>query len=138
MAFIKGKDLRISVGDKKIFHSTECSLSITRDLEEIATKDTDGKMQLAGDYSWSLSASALVNVDAAVTTHTKTEALIDAVLSGTPVTVEFTTGVVGATVYSGSAFVVQADITASNGTTVTGSFSFTGNGDLEAGVVPTP
>lgn len=132
MAFIKGKNLRIIVGGKPLFHATECSLSITRDLEEIATKDTDGKEQLAGDYSWTMSTSALVNVDAGVTTHTKVETLVDAVLSGDTVTIEFTTDTTGERVYSGSAFVTQADLTAANGSVATGSFSFTGNGDLTA------
>ncbi|OIQ16547.1 MAG: hypothetical protein BM557_09540 [Flavobacterium sp. MedPE-SWcel] len=136
MAFIQGKKLRLSFGGKKLWHATECSLSITTDFEELASKDTDGKNQLPGDYSWTLSTSNLVaDLPDGDTTHVNADDLIDLQLNDTIVTVEFTTGVTDDTVYSGSAYVSQSDITATNGAVSSGSFSFNGDGKLTKDVV---
>lgn len=129
--FIKGKDLRLSFGGKTLWHASTCTLSISTDFEEIATKDTQGKEQTPGDYAWTVSTENMV-ADKPVgdTTHVDVHDLIGFQLANTPITVEFTTGVTGAKIYSGTVYVQQADLTAANGSTVTGSFSFVGAGDI--------
>jgi len=127
MAFIKGKDARFKFNDKFLLHATECSLSISLDLEEIATKDTVGKEQLPGDYSYTLATSALVATPTGdqATTHSVSEILVNAALDKTLIPWEFPTAT---TIYSGFCYVTQADITATNGSVAGSSFSLTGSG----------
>ncbi len=55
--FIKGKNLRLKVEGKTVFHATECTWSTSRELEDIATKDTNGKRRVLGDYDFTCSTS---------------------------------------------------------------------------------
>ncbi len=133
MAFIKGKDLRIKIGNKKVWHATECSISISTDTEEVATKDTNGKVVVPGDYGYTLSTSALVaTLDVGNTTHVTSDQLIALQLAGTAVTWEFASAEVGTILYSGTAYITQSDITAATGSIANTSFSFTGSGDIAA------
>lgn len=51
--------MRITLEDKKVYHSTECSLTLSRELKERNTKDTDGVKRAKGKKSWSASTSSL-------------------------------------------------------------------------------
>jgi len=127
---IKGKHMRLSFEGKTLFHATSCSLSISSTLEAIATKDTDGEMNIPGNYSWSLSTSALFANKPVGSTQVDFNELVVMQLAGTEIDVEFTTGEVGDTIYSGKAFIESADVTAEVGSMANGSFSFKGNGNL--------
>ena len=52
-------NLRMTLDEKTIYHSTECSVSLTREIRERSTKDTDGVERAKGQKSFSGSASAL-------------------------------------------------------------------------------
>jgi hypothetical protein len=52
-------NLRMTLDDKTVFHSTECSLTVTREIRERSTKDTDGIERAKGQKSFSGSASSL-------------------------------------------------------------------------------
>lgn len=133
---IKGKDLRIKLDDNTIYHATECSFSTTREIESIATKDTDGNKGTAGNYEWSLSTNALVASKAALSTQNDTKSILDAYLLGNIVAVEFTTDVTGDVVISGNAFIASCNITAAVGSSATYDVSFTGDGDVTVATVP--
>lgn len=129
--FYKGKDLRIKVGGKPMFHSTSCSISVSTTLESIATKDTDGTINVAGNYEWSLSAETLTVNKAVAGTQADTFDLLTLQLAGEEVEIEMTTGKKGDILLKGMALIESTNINADNGSSSTSSYSFKGNGDLE-------
>lgn len=134
---IQGKNLRLKFNDKLLMHATECSIDISSDTEEIASKDTQGKEVISSDYGYTLSTSALYStLPSGDTTHMTSDALIDAQLDRTLVEWEFTTGVEGQKIYSGQCYVTSSNIGASNGSIANTSFTLTGTGDITRGVVP--
>ncbi|MDM1408055.1 hypothetical protein [Myroides sp. DF42-4-2] len=133
--FYKGKKVRISLGGKTLYHATSCKVDISTELEEIATKDTDGKISVPDGYSWSASTEALVADKPANSTQADAMDLIDYQLAGTELDFEFTTSVTGDFVLKGKVLVSQASVDASTGSAVKGSFSFVGQGDLTREVV---
>ncbi|MDM1065790.1 hypothetical protein HXZ88_09165 [Myroides odoratimimus] len=128
--FYKGKDLRIKVGGKPMFHSTSCSISISTTLEAIATKDTNGTINAPGNYEWSLSAETLTVNKAVAGTQADTFDLLTIQLKGEEVEIEMTTGKKGDILLKGTAYIESTGITADNGSNSTASYSFKGNGDL--------
>ena len=128
--FIKGKNLRLKVEGKTVFHATECNWSTSRELEDIATKDTNGKRRVLGDYDFTCSTSMMLAEKAASGTQHDVFDLLEMYKDGVKVDIEFTTDVAGSKVISGSYYIQQCDITASNGSTATGNFSFAGEGDF--------
>lgn len=131
----KGKNVRFSFQGKTLYHATSCKLSISTALEDIATKDTDGTVSVPSNYSWSLSTDSLVADKPVVSTQASFMDIIDYQLAGTEIDVEFTDGVVGSFKYAGKVFVESSDMTADVGSSMTGSASFKGNGNLTKSVV---
>ncbi len=139
MVWKKGKNLRVVLADKKVWHATESSFTTSRDVEEIATKDTDAKEQTLGDISWSLSVSNMVaDLPVGNTTHVDTDSLLQSYLDGDLIAVQFIVddAAEGEKYISGNVYLTQCDITASNGATVTGSFTLTGTGAFTIETVP--
>lgn len=133
---IKGKDLRIKIAGETNYHATECTFSISRTLESIATKDTDGEKKTAGNYTWTLGTNALVANKATASTQNDTKAILDALIAGTVVAVEFTTDVEGDIIITGNAFLESVNITASVGSSATYDVSLSGDGDITVAAVP--
>lgn len=133
----QGKKVRISLAGKVIYHATECTINIDSQTESIATKDTDGNISLPDGYSWTASTNALVAVvsSGSAATHTGAIDVVALQLAQSEVDFEFTTGETGDFVFSGKAYVTSSSITATVGSTVKGSFTFTGNGNLTKSVV---
>lgn len=127
----KGKDLRIGVGGKTLYHSTSCSIQISTTLEAIATKDTKGTMNVPGNYEWSLSAESLTADKAVDSTQADYFDLIVSQLQGEEIDIEMTTGAKGEILMKGKAYIESTGISADVGSSSTSSFSFKGNGDLE-------
>ena len=126
-----GHKLRVIIGDKKVLHSTSCKINVSVKLEEIASKDTDGNVVTASNYSWTISGDALVAKKATgVTTHLDTKELMQAVLGRADQVVQFTTDETGDFVFSGNAIFESCDLTADDGSSAKYSFSMKGNGDL--------
>lgn len=132
----QGKNVRLILDGKKVFHATDCGISVSRELESIATKDTQGNLQTPGAYSWSATLSTLVaERDPVTTTHHSFKDVFQKTLDGTLCELQYTTGETGDMVFSGQVYITQADFSAPTTGAATGSFSFTGNGDLTLDVV---
>ncbi|WKW47261.1 phage tail tube protein [Myroides sp. JBRI-B21084] len=126
----KGKNVRFSLNGKTLFHATTCSISISTTLESIATKDTNGTLSVPGNYEWSMSTSALVADKPAGSTQSDFMDLLALQLSGAEIDIEFTTGEAGDFLLKGKVFIESSSINAETGNSVSGDFSFKGNGDL--------
>jgi len=135
--FTKGKNLRLKFAGDKFYHAQECSLSISAKDEDVSTKDTQGDEIISDGYSYTISTSGLMAVlpDGTVG-YITTGDLMRSLIAGTFLEWEFTDEVVGNDVYSGTVKISQGDITASNGSGATSSFSFKGSGDIVITVVP--
>lgn len=134
-----GKFLRFKFNDKKLIHATNCKLTVSSKLEEIATKDTDGTVSIPSGYSFTGSAEALLSkTPSGDTTHITADAVLDLQLEGEEIDVEFTTDVTGDFIYAGKAFINNFDFGAEVNASVKVTISFTGNGNLTKTVVPTP
>jgi len=137
--FYKGKNLRLKFEGKVLYHATSCGLSIATDSDEIATKDTLGKVFIPGSYSGSLTTDCLIADKLA---GVPGEAFNDAFdlmvlqLNATEVDWEFTNDVVGDRILSGKAYFVNSDITAEEAGIASGSFTLTTTGDITIGLVP--
>lgn len=132
----KGKNIRLILDEKKVFHATECGISISVNLESIATKDTDGNVSTPGAYEWSASLSALVaDPDNTNTTHHGFNEVVQKMLAREECLFQYTTEETGDFIYSGSVYITSADISASTEGAATGNFAFTGNGNLTLATV---
>lgn len=126
----KGKNMRLSYNGKTLYHATSCKWSISTKLEEIATKDTNGTVSTPSNYAWNASAEALVANKPAASTQLDFMDIVSLQLAGTEIDVTFSDGATGNFILSGKVYVESSDITAEVGNSVTGSFSFKGNGNL--------
>jgi hypothetical protein len=130
-----GKNLRIRVGGKTIFHATECTFTTSRNMESIASKDTNGEQVTPGNYSWGVSTNFLVaNIPTASTTQIGTKQILDTYQAGTEVEVQFSTEIVGDVIITGQSFIESINMSAPTNGVATGDASFKGNGDFETTV----
>lgn len=135
--FYRGKNLRLSFEGNTLYHATSCNLSIASDTEEIATKDTNGKLVIAGSYAGSITTDCLIADKEALATD-KSDAfdIMQLQIDKTEVTFQFTTGNTGDRVISGTCIVTGSDITAEEAGIATGSFTLVTTGDIVIGLVP--
>lgn len=134
MAIYDGTTMRLKFGTKVLFHEVNAKFSTSKEFKELASKDINGKQTTPGSYTWSLSCDSLIaNGDGSTQEDVKT--LLDYYLADTLVAVEFSTNVAADIVLAGNVYISQCDIDATNEEGVTGSFSFTGNGDFTVGIV---
>jgi hypothetical protein len=131
----KGKNVRFSFNGKTLYHATSCKLTISTKLEEIATKDTDGTVSTPSNYAWSISTESLVANKPLASSQSDFMDIVSLQLAGTEISIEFTTGAAGDFKLSGKVYTESSDITAEVGNSVTGSFSFKGNGNLTKAIV---
>lgn len=127
----KGRNVRLRLGGKTIYHATSAKISVSADLEELATKDTDGKLSVFGGYNWNASAESLVADKPEQSTQVDAEDLLEYLTKGTELEFQFTTNKTGDFVWAGKVLVSQCDVDASVSGAVKGSFSFVGQGDLD-------
>jgi hypothetical protein len=126
-----GKNLRIKVDGKTIFHATECSFTTSRNMESIASKDTNGEQVTPGNYTWGVSTNYLVaNKPDASTTQIGMKEILDTYQAGTEVEVQFTTNIVGDVIVTGQTFIEGLNMTAGTNGVATGDASFKGTGDF--------
>jgi hypothetical protein len=127
----QGGATRISYDGKTLYHTKSCKLQISTKMEEIATKDTNGTVSTPSNYAWSLSAESLVaDIPSGSTTQIGFMDIVALQLAKTLLTVEVSDGVAGSWIASGSVYVESADVDMTVDQSVSGSFSFKGNGDL--------
>lgn len=118
---VLGNVIYIGLNGTKIAALKSCELSNKVDTIEIASPTTgQWKTFLAGRKEWSMSCSYLVMSTAVMKTN--------ALSVGTTYTITFTDGT---TTITGSAICIMAEVTASVGALVKGSFKFQGTGQLE-------
>lgn len=131
-----GKAVRFTLDGKVLFHATSCKLSISTNLEAVATKDTDGEVSTPGNHTWSMTTDCLVaDKPTGSTTQSGFMDIVGLMLAKTPIDVEFSTQETGDFILSGQVFVENADIDASVNQSVSGSFSFKGNKNLTKSTV---
>lgn len=138
---IKGQNLRIKLDGKYIAASTNASINLTADTEEVTTKDDgtqDGllwKKQEAVLASWDLSADAVYVVDEEETGITA-DAAMDLIGKEVTVVFEQVNGAHNrdtvAEIRSGKAIVTSVNISAQNRSNGTFSIQAQGNGPLES------
>lgn len=127
----KGKNLRVRIGGKTVFHATECSFTTSRNMDSIASKDTNGEEVSPGNYTWGLSTNFLMaDKPDASTTQLGIKDLLDAYQAGDVLDVEFTTDELGDVVISGEVYIESLDLTAPTNGVATGSTSLKGSGDF--------
>lgn len=132
----KGRDLRIKVEGKTVFHATECSFSSSMNIDSVATKDTIGEVGTPSTLSWTLSTNALMtNAPSGSTTTQGTKSIFDYHTAGTRVSIEFTTGVNGDMIISGEAYIESCEIQAPVQGNATFSASFKGDGNYTTDLV---
>jgi len=126
-----GKNLRIRVDGKTIFHATECSFTTSRNMDGIASKDTNGEQVSPGTLTWGVSTNYLVaNKPDASTTQIGLKEILDTYVAGAQVQVQFTTSVAGDVIITGDTFIEGINLTAGVNGVATGDASFKGNGDF--------
>jgi hypothetical protein len=133
----KGKEMRLRFGEKTLYHATSCQLTVSSKTTEVATKDTNGDIVTPDGYTATLSTDSLW-ADKANGTTTQIDPidLLQEQLDETLLTFEFTTGVVGDKIVSGSCYVTSTDLGAEVGSNATAAFQFTVSGDITAALVP--
>ena len=109
MAFQNGRALRISIGASVILGATSCSLSVSADTLETATKDSTGswKNSVMAGLSATLTHSGLL-----VTDHADLTAHWASLVAGTEFSWEFTDGVATHNKWSGTGFFTGMSIEA--------------------------
>lgn len=134
--FYRGRNMRISLEGLTLFHATSCTLSIQSDVDEVATKDTSGKVLIPGSYSGSISMdNLLADIDVGNVTQVDQATLLGYQLNQTEISWEFTTGVSGDLLISGTGYLVGSDLSAETEGIGTGSFSIQTTGDITVGTV---
>ncbi|WP_271856074.1 phage tail tube protein [Patiriisocius marinus] len=126
-------NLRFTVDGKTFYHSTSCSLSLTRELKERATKDTTGTERAKGVKSWSMTADGLAVYNGDGTTALDMFGLFDAYNDDTDtnIDVEFVQDESDATYkLVGEGIIDSLDGTFANEEDGTASISIQGSGSL--------
>jgi predicted secreted protein len=137
MAIYDGSLLRLKIDGSTVYHSTEASISMSRDFKERSTKDTEGTEIAPGIKSWSASCSALgvQELPAGVTTALAFEQLFDKYDADTVLDVEFSLDATGTTFYKGTCFIESLELNAPNEEDATASISLRGSGIVEKATV---
>lgn len=126
-------NLRLTLADKTVYHSTECSLSMSREFKERATKDTDGTERAKGIKSWSASASGLAVYNGDGIESHDFYAIFDLYNDDTdaPIVIEFVPEEADATYkLVGNGFIESLENTSTNEEDGQASISITGSGAM--------
>lgn len=126
-------DLRVTLDGKTFYHSTSCSLSLSRELKERATKDTTGTERAKGTKSWSMSADGLGVYNGDGSDSLDLFGLFDAYDddTDTPISVEFVPDEGDAAFkFAGEGILDSLEGTFGNDEDATASISISGSGAL--------
>jgi len=132
-------NMRFTFGDKTIYHSTSCSLSLSREFNERATKDTNGTERAKGTKNWSATVEGLAVYNSDGVSTMDFFALFDAYDDDTdaPIDVEFSPDEADAGFkLTGAGFIENLEKTMPNDEDATISFSVLGNGSMTKVVIP--
>ena len=136
---LDGRLMRLTLDGDKVIHSTSCSLSISVEIRDTASKDipngwADGE---TGTKSWTVSAEGLFSYDATIDAETRLSAsdLADLISVGDKIAFEMLTGVTGDVKYTGTVIFNGLENTFPNNDNSTYSVSLTGAGPLATEVI---
>lgn len=142
---LKGKNLMLFVSEKALALATSCSLDLTANTEDAASKDSGGwdDPEITG-WAWTASSDNMCAADEADSVDLAYEALVALWLAGEPVDVKFGVAANASDVdvpapgwtvptkgYSGKAIIDSVKITAANKQNATISVTLKGKGALE-------
>ena len=145
---VEGKDLMLFLDGKTVALATSCTLNVSRNMDEASSKD-DGSWRTVtpGDAQWDISADALFSPDGEDSNNQVAFAdLFASLVDGKELTAVFTIANNASSNglpdggwlpqstggYTGKCYVNSSSISAAKGSAASSSFSFTGNGPLEA------
>jgi predicted secreted protein len=123
-----GTNLLLKVGETVVGHTTSCTLSVSNDMADATTKDSQGWSEsLAALKSGEISFDGLVDYSDA----NNAEQLLDLLMARTKVTCVFGTATTGDSVYTAQGFVssleqsaeMEAAVTFSGTITLTGAIT---------------
>lgn len=138
---LNGRLMRLTIAGEKLIHETECSIDISVEVRDTASKDipegwADGE---TGQKSWTSSISGLFSYDDTIgdpgEARADAEAFFDAVAAGSKVAVEFLTGVSGDIKFTGDAIVTAVNYSFPNNENATYSITLQGAGPLEKATI---
>jgi hypothetical protein len=128
MALDYNGSMRVKTGTKTILHEQESSFSMSVGMQEIATKDIEGKHYNPQDIEWSITGTGIAdNSDADAQVDIK--ALMDTMKSKAQVAVEMTDDVTGNLAISGAGYYESLSIKSTNKEKVTFDFTLKGIGE---------
>jgi predicted secreted protein len=135
MGLVKGTDLRIFVGTKKIANETTCSIDLSTSMIETSSKDSGSwATQIPGRKAWSISATIQVDYADGGANYTYDE-LLTAWLDQTELDVSFKTATVADTTLTGKAYVESKPVQAGDQEIATVEITLQGTGALTKNVV---
>lgn len=106
MGILVGRNFRLKIGDKTIYHATECTMNSTLKLDGIATKDTFGEVVTPDTISWTVSSKGLAAMlETGDTTRHDVSTLIDLHTTKSSMLMEFTSGTLNEITISGVVFI---------------------------------
>jgi len=123
-----GTNLLLKVGETVVGHTTSCTLSVSNDMADATTKDSQGWSEsLAALKSGEISFDGLVDYSDA----NNAEQLLDLLMARTKVTCVFGTATTGDSIYTAQGFVssleqsaeMEAAVTFSGTITLTGAIT---------------
>lgn len=126
-------NMRFTFADKTVYHSTSCSLSLSREFNERATKDTNGTERSKSTKSWTASVEGLAVYGSDGVGTMDFFALFDAYNDDTDeaIDVEFVPDEADAEYkLVGEGFIENLEKTMPNDEDATISFSVLGNGSM--------
>lgn len=129
MAVFNGTNLILSIEGATVGHTTSCSISLSSDLPEATTKDSNGFQEvIAGVKSGEVSFDGLVDY----TDTANSNEIADYLLAGTQVTCVFGTSASGERIYTAEGFVSSIEVSAEMESPVSYSGSITLTGSITA------
>lgn len=135
MALVKGTDLRIYIGTKKIANEQTCSIELSTAMIETSSKDSGNwATSIPGRKSWSLSATLQVDYSDGGANYTYDE-LLAAWLDQTALTVTFKAATVGDTTLTGTAYVESKPVSSDDQSIATVDVTLRGTGALTKDVI---
>ncbi|WP_121665240.1 phage tail tube protein [Mesonia aquimarina] len=126
-------ELRLTLDDGTVYHATSCSLSLTREIRDRITKDTDGIERAKGKKSWTATMDALATYNGDGTDTNDFFLVFDMYDddSTDSIAIEFVPDEDDATYkLTGTAFISQLDLTAPVNEDATTSISLSGTNKL--------
>lgn len=111
---VNGTLLRIYKGGTAIAYATSCTLSVTREIREVLTKDSPGngwREVYVGRKSGTLSTEGLYSTAGDGTANHQPSDLFDDLDNGTPLVLKFSTEVSGDDYYQASGYCTSIEMT---------------------------